>query len=51
MIQSLKEKQGGLRWLDLKTNMFNETIEDPTLVDIDACNGIHTWNNQRGGRQ
>lgn len=44
------EKSGGLRRTDLDMEAFGDMISDERLVDIPTINGIHTWNNRRGGK-
>jgi len=50
MICDLEEKRGGVHSLDLASTLFNDTIQDLQLLEIETCNGIHTWNNRRGGQ-
>lgn len=49
MITSLEEKQGGLRRTNPYMEAFGDMIMEQRLVDIPTINGIHTWNNRRGG--
>lgn len=49
MIISLKEKRGGLKRSDSDMATFGEMITEQRLVDIPMINGIHAWNNGRGG--
>lgn len=50
MIRELGEKRGGTRKEDQSMEEFNEMIRDQRLVDIPTTNGVHTWNNRRGGK-
>lgn len=50
LIRSLEEKKGGIRKTDHLMEKFNALIDDLRLVDIQAINGICTWNNRRGGK-
>jgi len=50
MIRTTEEKKGGIRRIYQNMEEFNEMITEQRLVDISTINGIHTWNNQRGGR-
>eukprot|EP00253_Pinus_taeda_P035907 PITA_35907 len=50
MIRVLGEKKGGIRRPAQSMEEFNEMITDQRLVDIPTTNGVHTWNNRRGGR-
>ena len=49
LITSLEEKKGGRRCLEEECNIFCETIEGPSLVDITPGVGWFTWNNKRTG--
>ena len=49
MILNLDEKRGGIRRLDLGSQAFQSMIDNLNLIDIPTKNGIHTWNNRRGG--
>ena len=51
MIKSLNKKRGRVRGVDADLEMFGDTINEQRLVDITTTNGIHTWNNRRGGRR
>ena len=51
MILNLEEKRGGLRCLDLDSEAFRGLMDDFQLIDIPTKNGVHTWNNQRGGER
>lgn len=50
MIRTVGEKKGGVRRPDQNMEEFNEMIIEQRLVDIPTTNGVHTWNNRRGGR-
>eukprot|EP00253_Pinus_taeda_P029063 PITA_29063 len=50
MIRDLREKRGGIRREDQNMEEFNDMIRDLRLVDIPTNNGVHTWNNRRGGQ-
>lgn len=50
MIRMIGEKKGGLRRPDQNMEEFNEMITEQRLVDTPRTNGVHTWNNRRGGR-
>jgi len=50
MIRAIGEKKGGIRRPDQNMEEFNEMITEQRLVDIPTINGVHTWNNRRGGR-
>ena len=45
-----EEKKGGIRRTNQSMEEFNEMITEQRLVDIPTINGIHTWNNWRGGK-
>ena len=49
MITTLGKKKGGMRREDVDMETFSETITNLRLMDIETINGIHTWNNRRGG--
>lgn len=51
MITSLAKKRGGMRRTDTDMELFGDTIAEKRLVDIQIINGMHTWNNRRGGNQ
>lgn len=50
MIRDLGEKRGGIRKEDHNMEDFNDFISEQRMVDIPTINGIHTWNNRRGGQ-
>lgn len=50
MIRMTEENKGGIRRPYQNMKKFNEMIIEQRLVDIPIINGIHTWNNQRRGR-
>jgi len=50
IIRTLGEKRGGARREDQSMEEFNEMIMEQRLVDIPTTNGVHTWNNRRGGK-
>lgn len=50
LIRNLGEKKGGIRKEDQTMEEFNDMIKELKLVDIPTTNGIHTWNNRRGGK-
>lgn len=50
MIKMIEEKGGGINRPGQDMEEFNEMITEKILVDIPTINGIHTWNNRRGGR-
>jgi len=50
MIKALGEKRGELRRTEIDMEAFGDWTEAQRLVDIQTINGIHTWNNMRGGR-
>ena len=49
IIQSLEEKKGGLRRMTQVNELFNQTIEDLSLVDLRTANSTFTWHNNRTG--
>ena len=51
MITNLAEKKGGLRRLDKASEAFNTFIFESKLIDISTVNGLHTWNNKKGGNR
>lgn len=50
MIRTIEEKRGGIRRENQYMGEFDEMITEQRLVDIPTINGIHTWNNRRGGK-
>jgi len=50
MIKTMEERRGGINRPDQNMEEFSEMITEQRLVDIPTINDIHTWNNQRGGR-
>lgn len=51
MINSLQEKrEEGTRRVDKPNLMFKDNIQLLILVEINTLNGIHAWNNMRGGK-
>jgi len=50
MIKDLSERKGGLRRTEIDMEEFREWIVEKGLVDIQTTNGVHTWNNRRGGQ-
>eukprot|EP00253_Pinus_taeda_P021345 PITA_21345 len=50
LITKLEEKRGGCAKLDLGNGHFKEFIQNNLLIDIQLCNGMHTWRNRRAGR-
>jgi len=51
MITRIEENQGGQARLELKDAYFKEFIQNNSLIDMQFCNGTHTWSNWRIGRQ
>eukprot|EP00253_Pinus_taeda_P023556 PITA_23556 len=49
IIMTLVEKRGGLRRTNQDMEAFRNMISEQRMVDIQIINGIHTWNNHRGG--
>ena len=49
IIQSLEEKKGGLQRMTQVNEIFNQTIEDLSLVDLRTANSTFTWHNNRTG--
>lgn len=49
MILNLDKKRGGLCRLDSDSQAFQGMIDDLNFIDTPTKNGIHTWNNKRGG--
>lgn len=49
MITTLKEKKGGCRTLTQEDTQFNAFINERIMINLEALNGIYTWNNKRGG--
>lgn len=49
MITALVEKKGGKRRTDADVESFRDIISKLHLVDLPTINGVHTWNNRRGG--
>ena len=50
MITKLKEKMGGRAKLEQEAGHFKDFIERNLLIDLQYCNGIHTWSNRRSGK-
>jgi len=50
MITKLEEKQGGRNRLDQENVHFKDFIQNNSLIDLQYCNGIHTWSNCRVGK-
>jgi len=48
-ITLLAKKKGGIRRHEPEMERFRTMQADLHLVDILTINGIHTWNNKRGG--
>jgi len=48
MINTTVEKRG-VRRIDQDMEAFGDMISEQRLVNIPTINGIHTWNNRRGG--
>ena len=42
MIKYLEEKKGGIRKLDLNSDLLKETINDLNLIDLETINGTFT---------
>lgn len=51
MITKLEEKQGGRARVEQENEHFKEFIQNNALIDLQFCNGMHTWSNRRTGRQ
>lgn len=49
LTESLYEKRGGIRKLDVDSTLFQELMTDLHLVHLATNNGTFTWNNCRGG--
>lgn len=49
LIKEPGEKRGGIRRLDKEGEQFGDMIREKKLIDIQTNNGMHTWNNRRGG--
>lgn len=49
MITSLAKKKWGIRRHELEMEWFRTMQADLHLVEIPTINGIHTWDNRRGG--
>ena len=45
MITKLEENQGGRVRLDQENVHFKDFIQNNSLIDLQFCNGIHTWSN------
>eukprot|EP00253_Pinus_taeda_P029669 PITA_29669 len=51
MITRLEEKQGGRAKLEQENGHFKEFIQNNLLIDLQFCNGMHTWSNHRARKQ
>ena len=51
MITKLEENQGGRVRLDQENNHYKDFIQNNLLINLQFCNGMHTWCNHRAGRQ
>lgn len=49
VITSLAEKKGGMRRMDVGMEAFVDIISELHLMDMLTNNGVHKWNNRRGG--
>jgi len=47
MITKLEEKQGGRIRMDQENVHFKDFIQNNSLIDLQFCNGTHTWSNRR----
>eukprot|EP00253_Pinus_taeda_P014977 PITA_14977 len=47
MITKLEEKQGGRARMEQENGLFKEFIQNNSLIDLQFCNGMHTWSNHR----
>eukprot|EP00253_Pinus_taeda_P012529 PITA_12529 len=50
MITKLEEKQGGRARMEQENGLFKEFIQNNSLIDLQFCNGMHTWSNRRTGK-
>eukprot|EP00253_Pinus_taeda_P011111 PITA_11111 len=50
MITKLEEKQGCRAKLEQENGHFKEFIQNNSLIDLQFCNGTHTWSNRRIGK-
>jgi len=48
-ITSLAEKTGGIIKLSEENLRFEQVIDNFRLIDVPTADGLHTWNNRRGG--
>jgi len=49
LIKGPGEKRGGVMRTDKEVEQFGDMIREQKLIDIQTANGMHTWNNRRGG--
>ena len=49
LIRNLDETKGGIRNLNTTSILFNNTINDLDLIDVQTSNGIFTWNTKQIG--
>lgn len=50
MITKMEEKKGGRARLEQEVAHFKDFIYNNALIDMQFCNGTHTWSNHRTGR-
>lgn len=50
MITKLEEKLGGRSRLEYENTHFKDFIQNTSLIDLQFCNGMHTWGNHRAGK-
>ena len=49
LITSLLDKRGVRRILSEEDKLLKKFREDNNMIDLQTNNGIHTWNNRKGG--
>lgn len=50
IITKLEEKLGGRSKLEQENGHFKDFIQNNSLIDLQFCNGTHTWRNRRVGK-
>lgn len=50
MITKLEEKKRGKIRMEQENVHFKDFIQNNSLIDMQFCNGTHTWSNYRAGK-